>query len=77
MKDALAAMCDYVDAELGRGVQLHSITRHLLGAFHAVPGARASRRYLAENASRPGAGAQVLRDAIALIREPAAESVAA
>jgi len=77
MKDALAKMCDYIDAELARGVRLHAITRHLLGAFHSVPGARAYRRYLAENASRPGAGAQVLRDAIALIREPAAETVAA
>jgi tRNA-dihydrouridine synthase A len=77
MKDALAALCDYVDAELVRGVRLHSITRHLLGAFHAVPGARAFRRYLAENAGRPGASAQVLRDAVALIREPVGDAVAA
>ncbi len=77
MKDALAAMCDYIDSELARGAKLHSITRHLLGAFHAVPGARAFRRYLAENAGRHAASAQVLRDAIALIREPAEESVAA
>ncbi len=77
MKDALAALCDYIDAELARGVRLHAITRHLLGAFHAVPGARAFRRYLAENAGRPDASAQVLRDAIALIREPVAEAVAA
>jgi tRNA-dihydrouridine synthase A len=77
MKDALAAMCDYIDAELARGVKLHSITRHLLGAFHAVPGARAFRRYIAENAGRPGASAQVLREAVALIREPATDAVAA
>jgi tRNA-dihydrouridine synthase A len=77
MKHALAAMGDYIDAELARGVRLHSITRHLLGAFHAVPGARAFRRYLAENAGRGGASTQVLRDAVALIREPLAETVAA
>jgi len=77
MKDALGEMLDYITSEMARGTRLHAITRHLLGAFHAVPGARAYRRYLAENASRPDAGAQVLRDAIAVIREPVAETVAA
>jgi len=77
MQDALGAMLDYIESELARGTRLHSITRHLLGAFHGVPGARAYRRYLAENASGRDASAQVLREAIALIREPAAETVAA
>ena len=77
MKDALGAMLEYIETEMARGTRLHSITRHLLGAFHAVPGARAYRRYLAENAGRKGASAQVLRDAMALIREPVAETVAA
>ncbi len=77
MKDALGAMLDYIDQEIAGGTRLHSITRHLLGAFHAVPGARAYRRYLAENAGGRNAGSQVLRDAIALIREPVAETVAA
>jgi tRNA-dihydrouridine synthase A len=48
---------------------LHSITRHFVGAFHGVPGARAFRRHLAENGVRPGAGANVLRDAIALVED--------
>ncbi len=77
MKDVLGAMLEYIEAEMAGGTRLHSITRHLLGAFHAVPGARAYRRYLAENAGRQGAGAQVLHDAMALIREPVAETVAA
>ena len=49
-------------------------TRHFVGAFHGVPGARAFRRHLAENGVRPGAGANVLREAIALVedRKPAA-----
>jgi tRNA-dihydrouridine synthase A len=77
MKDALGEMCEYIESELARGVRLHAITRHLLGAFYGVPGARAYRRYLAENASGPHASPQVLRDAISLIREPVAETVAA
>jgi tRNA-dihydrouridine synthase A len=77
MKDVFAAMLPYIEDELGRGTRLHSITRHFVGAFHGVPGARAFRRHLAENGVRPGAGASVLRDAIALVEERAADSIAA
>ncbi|HTB04583.1 MAG TPA: tRNA dihydrouridine(20/20a) synthase DusA [Bradyrhizobium sp.] len=77
MKDVFAAMMPYIEDELGRGTRLHSITRHFVGAFHGVPGARAFRRHLAENGVRPGAGASVLRDAIALVEERAADSIAA
>jgi tRNA-dihydrouridine synthase A len=77
MKDAIEAFIPYVERELGRGTRLHAMTRHLVGAFHAVPGARAFRRNLAENAVRPGADASVLRDAMALVGERAAETVAA
>ena len=37
----------YIERELAKGVRLHSITRHVLGLFRAVPGARAFRRHLA------------------------------
>ena len=49
------------------------MTRHFVGAFHAVPGARAFRRHLAEQGVKPGAGLEVLRDAIARVgaRAPA------
>jgi tRNA-dihydrouridine synthase A len=77
MKDVLAEMVDYIESEIADGTRLHAITRHLLGAFHAVPGARAYRRYLAENAGRRDVSAQMLREAVALIREEAAETVAA
>ena len=52
-----------------KGVRLNSITRHVLGLFRAVPGARAFRRYLAENATKDGANAQTLRVAVTLIGE--------
>jgi tRNA-dihydrouridine synthase A len=69
MKDVFAAMTPYIEAELARGTRLHSITRHFVGAFHGVPGARAFRRHLAENGVKPGAGISVLRDAIALVED--------
>ena len=65
MHDAFEAMMPYIEAQLARGTRLHAITRHFVGAFHAVPGARAFRRHLAEHGTRPGANLTVLRDAIA------------
>jgi tRNA-dihydrouridine synthase A len=77
MKDAFEAMMPYIERELAQGTRLHSITRHFVGAFHGVPGARAFRRHLAENGVKPGAGVDVLRDAIALVEDRAAASMAA
>jgi tRNA-dihydrouridine synthase A len=77
MQDVFEAMMPYIERELSRGVRLHSITRHVVGAFHGVPGARAFRRALAERAVKPGAGVDVLRDAMALVEHRSAASLAA
>jgi tRNA-dihydrouridine synthase A len=77
MKDAFEAMAPYIERELARGTRLHAITRHFVGAFHAVPGARAFRRHLAKQGVKPGAGMNVLREAIALVNERAAAAIAA
>jgi len=77
MKDVFEAMFPYIEEQLAQGAKLHSMTRHFVGAFHGVPGARAFRRHLAEKGVRPGAGVDVLRDAIALVEGRAAALVAA
>jgi tRNA-dihydrouridine synthase A len=77
MKDVFAAMMPYIEDQLAQGMRLHAMTRHFVGAFHGVPGARAFRRHLAENGVRPGAGVNVLRDAIALVEDRAAVPIAA
>lgn len=77
MKDVFEAMLPYIEEQLAQGVRLHAMTRHFVGAFHGVAGARAFRRHLAENGVRHGAGADVLRDAIALVRDRSTEPVAA
>jgi tRNA-dihydrouridine synthase A len=77
MKDVFEAMTPYIEGELAGGTRLHSITRHFVGAFHGVPGARAFRRHLAENGVKPGAGVNVLRDAIALVEDRAGAPIAA
>jgi tRNA-dihydrouridine synthase A len=77
MKDVFEAVMPYIERELADGTRLHSITRHFVGAFHGVPGARAFRRHLAENGVKPGAGVNVLRDAIALVVDRVAAPIAA
>jgi tRNA-dihydrouridine synthase A len=67
MNQVFEAMTPYIESELANGVRLHSITRHFVGAFHAVPGARAFRRHLAEHGVRRDAGVAVLRDAMAMV----------
>jgi tRNA-dihydrouridine synthase A len=77
MKDVFEAMMPYIVRELAQGTRLHAITRHFVGGFHAVPGARAFRRHLAEHGVKSGAGIDVLRDAVALVRERQPDSLAA
>ena len=77
MKDVFEAMVPYIERELAQGTRLHSIARHFVGAFHGVPGARAFRRHLAENGVKPGAGVNVLRDAIARVEDRVTASIAA
>jgi tRNA-dihydrouridine synthase A len=72
-KAAVEAFIPYVARELARGTKLSAITRHLLGLFHAVPGARAFRRHLATHAVKPGAGIAVLREALDLVLDAPAD----
>lgn len=67
MQEAFEAMIPYIERELEQGTRLHAITRHFVGAFFSVPGARAFRRHLAELGTRPGATVKVLRDAISKV----------
>jgi tRNA-dihydrouridine synthase A len=71
MKDALSALEPYIARELAKGTRLHAITRHLVGAYHSVPGARAFRRHLAEQGVKPNAGIAVLREAVAMVEDRA------
>lgn len=60
----IEAMLPYIEAELASGERLGRITRHMIGLFAGMPGARAWRRYLSENAYREGAGTDVLLKAL-------------
>jgi tRNA-dihydrouridine synthase A len=76
---AAVALIPYIERELARGVRLHAITRHVLGLFRGVPGARAFRRHLATEAVKASADAETFRDALVLINsgQAAPQTVAA
>ncbi|MFW2133004.1 tRNA dihydrouridine(20/20a) synthase DusA [Ectothiorhodospira haloalkaliphila] len=60
----------YVEARLAEGVPLQAMTRHILGLFPGMPGARAWRRHISENAHRDGAGVEVILEALGKVRRP-------
>jgi len=74
---AALALVPYIERAIARGVRLNAITRHAVGLFHAVPGARAFRRHLATAGVKPGADAETFLAALALVREEAACTAAA
>src|SRR5438552_5531075 len=77
MKDVFEAMMPYIERELAAGTRLHSITRHFVGAFHGVPGARPFRRHLAERGVKPDADVNVSCEPIALVGGRAVAPMAA
>jgi tRNA-dihydrouridine synthase A len=70
--EAVALYRPYVVSALARGARLAGITRHMLGLFHGRPGARAWRRILTTESIRPGAGLEVLDEALAAVAGPRA-----
>ena len=69
--DVIAGLLPYVEHQLASGVHLNHITRHILGLYQGVPGARKFRRHISENAYKKQAGLEVLTEAYRLVREAA------
>lgn len=67
-------MIPYLERHIANGGRANHVTRHMLGLFNGMPGARQWRRYLAQNAHLPGMGAEVLADALASLPEAAREA---
>jgi tRNA-dihydrouridine synthase A len=62
--EAVARYRPYIAAGLEQGTRLSSMTRHMLGLFNGQPGARLWRRTLSEKGPKPGAGLEVLDEAL-------------
>ncbi len=68
-EEAVRDMLPYIEAHLAAGGRLHQVTRHMLGLFAGRPGARGWRRVLSEGASRPGAGPELVLEALARVED--------
>ena len=67
LEGIITAMADYSEVQLGRGVRLNNIARHMLGLANGLPGARQFRQILSVDACRPKAGPEVLFRALAAV----------
>lgn len=67
-EDAIECLRPWIAREIANGVKLDRITRHIMGLFHGEPGGRQWRRILSEQAHRPGAGLEVIDQALAATR---------
>jgi tRNA-dihydrouridine synthase A len=74
---AVDAMLPYVEAQLSQGQNLHRITRHMLGLYHAQPGGRVWRQVLSTEGSRAGAGPEVLLKALDAVEAQVAKTAEA
>lgn len=68
-EEVIEQLIPYILKESARGAQLNHITRHILGLYQGVPGARKFRRHLSENAYKKDADINVLETAVSLVRE--------
>lgn len=62
------AMLEYVERQIAAGAKLNYITRHILGLYNGLPGAKQFRRHLSENAYKPEANAETLQAAVNLVK---------
>ena len=66
------SMVAYADERMQAGDRLNHITRHLLSLFSGRPGGRHWRRILTEGAIKPGAGPDLILEALERVRSVAA-----
>lgn len=67
--EAVRVMYPLIEDHLQKGGRLHQITRHMIGLFHAMPGARRYRQILSSDAVRSGSGTDVLEKALLSVPE--------
>ena len=67
-EDVIEHMSAYLAREVTQGTAVKHISRHLLGLFQGLPGAKAWRRYLSENAFKDDSNSELLNQALAAMK---------
>jgi tRNA-dihydrouridine synthase A len=70
LREVVARMADYAEEQARGGLPVKAVARHMLGLFSGMKGAKAWRRHISEHAHLPGAGPEVLLDALACVEMP-------
>lgn len=73
-EDIIEPMNRYIVRQVNSGVAVKHISRHLLGLFQGLPGAKAWRRYLSENAHRDDNNTNLLNQALVAMKTAAGKS---
>ncbi|TKB51630.1 tRNA dihydrouridine(20/20a) synthase DusA [Ferrimonas sediminicola] len=68
-REVVEKMVPYVERHLASGGRVNHVTRHMLGLFNGLPGARSWRRTLSERAHLPDATPGLLLEAMAEVGE--------
>ena len=71
---AVRALSDYLGRQVAAGVPVKHVSRHLLGLFQGLPGAKRWRRYISEHAHLDSADASLLEQALEAMQPPRAGS---
>ncbi|MCP4047509.1 MAG: tRNA dihydrouridine(20/20a) synthase DusA [Gammaproteobacteria bacterium] len=70
-EDVIESMSTYLERQVREGVAVKHISRHMLGLFQGLPGAKAWRRYLSENAYRDDNNTDILQQALLTMKKVA------
>ncbi len=68
--EVITRLIPYIDQVIADGGKLSYVTRHILGLYQKMPGARKWRRVLSENAHKPDATTELLTMARELVEFP-------
>jgi len=65
---AVLVMSEYAGEQVAAGIPIKNISRHLLGLFRGLPGARQWRRFISENAHKDAANDRLLLQALEQVK---------
>jgi tRNA-dihydrouridine synthase A len=67
LSGVIEAMSAYAATHIASGGKLNQVTRHMLGLFHGLAGARQWRQILSEKAGKPGVGPELFVEAMSAV----------
>jgi tRNA-dihydrouridine synthase A len=70
-REIVRLFAEYAARQMEKGTRMHQMTRHIVGLYSGMPGARKWRRYLTEQAVQPEATAGIIEEAAMFVSDRA------